>query len=326
VPRVAIIMPVYNGAPFLRESIGSVLDQRFRDFELVAVDDGSTDRSWEILQSFEHDRRVKPVRREKNQGPAAARNEGIARSDSEFIALLDADDLAKPRRLQVQVQALECHRHFDFVFGRAEVISNGRLQMTRRGPSSYAEVAPTLLFRNCIVQSSVMARRRWWQPYDVAFELAEDYELWTRLSQSHSFFPLDSALVTYREHSGGISKRLSDKMVRAVAAIHRLQLKCLGVADRVDLHTRLTAWPWDSDVRQLGEAEKWLLELLAANRVYPRASLRSVIEKIWFEICRDSLAVGPAAFTIYRRSTLSRLTPSCLWSFARRFGRRALLG
>ncbi len=319
-------MPVYNSAPFLRESIGSVLDQRFRDFELVAVDDGSTDQSWEILQSFEHDRRVKSIRRENNQGAATARNEGIQRSDSEFIAFLDADDLAKPHRLGIQVRALEKHRRFDVVFGRAELIQNCRLNVGRRRPLTYAEVGPTLLFRNCIVQSSVMARRRRWQPYDAEFEPAEDYELWTRIAPFRSFFPLDTILVSYREHDQGISKRFPEMMKKAVAAIYRGQLKRLGVADRVELHSRLIAWPWDSDVRQLRAAEAWLVELLSANRIYQPVSFRRVIEKIWFEVCIHSWALGPAAFTIYRRSKLASLTPGRFWEFARRFGRKALMG
>src|SRR5215471_7271670 len=113
-------MPVYNSAPFLRESIHSVLDQTFRDFELIAVDDGSTDRSWEILQSFEHDRRVKPLQRKTNQGAAAARNDGIAASDSDYLAFLDSDDLARPQRLQVQLQAMERRGRFDVLFARAD--------------------------------------------------------------------------------------------------------------------------------------------------------------------------------------------------------------
>jgi Glycosyl transferase family 2 len=326
VPRVSVIMPVFNSAPFLRESIGSVLNQSFRDFDLIAVDDGSSDESWEILQSFANDRRIKPIRCEQNRGAATARNEGIEKSDSEFIAFLDSDDVAKPRRLRIQVQVMEKLRRFDVVFGRAAVIRKSGLDLGRRRPLTDAEVGPTLLFRNCIVQSSVMGRRSAWQPYDAAFEPAEDYELWTRMSTLRSFLPLNAVVAAYREHSQGTSKRLPDKMVRAVAAIHRLQLKRLGVADRADLHSRLMAWPWDSDVRQLAEAEGWLLELLAANRFYPPASFRSVIERVWFEVCQDSLAVGPAAFTIYRKSALSKLTPGRLWSFARRFGRRALLG
>jgi glycosyltransferase involved in cell wall biosynthesis len=319
-------MPVFNSAPFLRESIGSVLSQSFRDFELIAVDDGSSDQSWEILQSLEQEKRIRAICRGKNQGAATARNEGIEKSDAEYIAFLDADDLAKPDRLQIQVQAMERHRQVDLLFGRAVVKSDRGLAVTPPGPSSDADVGPTLLFRNCIVQSSVMVRRRGWRPFDPDFEPAEDYDLWTRLVGVLSMYPLGRVLVTYHEHPQGISKRLPEKMAKAVAAIHKRQLARLGVEERIELHSRLTAWPWNSGEDQLKEAEAWLLELLAANRIYPQLSFRLVSEKIWFEVCLNSLALGPTAFAIYGRSKLAALTPGRLWQFTRRFGRRSLFG
>ena len=319
-------MPVFNGTPFLRESIGSVLSQRFRDFELVAVDDGSSDDSWAVLQALAHDRRVKLIRCEQNRGAASARNEGIAKSDSEFIAFLDADDVAQPRRLAMQVQVLEKYRRFDVVFGKAAVIENSGLKLARSLRMSWPEVGPTLLFWNCIVQSSVMARRQRLQPYDAEFEPAEDYELWTRLAPVRTFFPLDAVLVAYREHAKGVSKRLPERMKKSVARIYSHQLKRLGVPDRVELHSRLIAWPWDADFQHLEEAEAWLMDLLSANRIYQYASFRRVVEKIWFEVCIGSWGLGPVAFTIYRRSKLARLSPSRLWEFARRYGRKALMG
>jgi len=228
-------MPVFNSAIFLRESIRSVLNQSFRDFELVAVDDGSSDDSWEILQSFTNSRRVKSIRCENNRGAATARNEAVARSDSEYIAFLDADDIARPHRLRIQVQVLNRFQRFDAVFGRAAVIHNRDLIPGHRSRLTQAEIGPMLLFRNCIVHSSVMVRRKSWLPYEAGFEPAEDYELWTRLAPFRTFLPLDTLLVDYREHEQGISKRLPEKMKKAVAAIHSLQLKRLGLPDRVDL-------------------------------------------------------------------------------------------
>ena len=317
-------MPVYNNAPFLRESVQSALGQDFRDFELIAVDDGSSDESLKILQSFEHDQRVKTVRLENNQGAAAARNAGVSNSDCDYLAFLDADDLAKPQRLKIQVQALETGRRFDVVYSRAEIMRDGGRVLASLEPPSPEEVPATLLFRNCIVQSSVLLRRCRWQLYRSEFEPAEDYDLWARIAPHQSFLPLNAVLVAYREHQHGISKRLSDRMKEAVAAIHKLQLERLGVVSRVDLHGRLTAWSADADAQQLAEAEAWLVGLLVANKVYQPASFRRVIEKIWFSICLDSWALGLTAFQIYRRSRLARLTSGRLWQFARRFGRRAL--
>src|SRR5271166_4721769 len=320
-------MPVYNSAPFLRESIQSALSQDFRDFELIAVDDGSSDESLEILQSFEHDRRVKTIRLKNNQGAAVARNVGIADSDCDYLAFVDSDRLAKPQRLKIQVQALETGRRFDVVYSRADISHNGGgWAPGSLEPPSPGEVPATLLFRNCIVQSSVLLRRCCWQPYRSEFELAEDYDLWARIAPYQSFLPLNAVLVAYREHPHGISKRLSDRMKKSVAAIHEFQLKRLGVGPRVDLHRRLTAWPSDAQAHDLGEAERWLRELVEANRIYPLAVFRRVVEDLWYSICLDSWSVGPPAFQIYRHSRLARLTPLCLWNFARRFGRKALFG
>jgi hypothetical protein len=326
VPRVSVIMPVYDSALFVRESITSVLNQSFRDFELIAVDDGSTDQSWEIIQSFENDRRVRPLRRKTNQGAAAARNDGIAGSDSDYIAFLDSDDLAKPQRLEMQVQAMERRRRFDILFGRADVLREGERLRASCERFCSEDVPSLLLFRNCMVQSSVMMRRSCWQAFRPEFEPAEDYDLWARISLDHSFLPLNDVLVIYREHADGVSKRLPDRMKRSVTAIHAFQLERLGVAPRVDLHGQLSAWPADATAHDLAEAGRWLLELVEANRTYSPANFRRVVEELWYSICLDSWSAGPLAFQIYRRSSLAKLTPRRLWNFARRFGRRALFG
>jgi hypothetical protein len=318
-------MPVYNSAPFLRESVESVLNQSFRDFELIIVDDGSYDQSWEILQCFERNKRLKAIRFENNKGAASARNSGVARSDCDYLAFLDSDDLARPHRLEVQAHAIERSRRFDVVYGRAEVLHQGARVITPLEPLSSEDVPSTLLFRNCIVQSSVLLRRSCWQPFRSEFEPAEDYDLWARIGSDHSFLPLNKVLVDYREHGHGVSKRLPDRMKRAVTAIHELQLERLGVMPRIELHDRLTTWPADADARELAKAEAWLMELTVANRTYRSASFRRVVEGIWFSICIDSWSLGPPAFQVYRRSRLAKLTPRRVWEFMRRFGRRALL-
>jgi glycosyltransferase involved in cell wall biosynthesis len=317
-------MPVYNSAPFLRESVASVLNQSFRDFELIVVDDGSSDQSWEILQSFQYDKRLNAVRLENNQGAATARNSGVAKSDCDYLAFLDSDDLAKIRRLEIQVQALERSRRSDLVYGRAEVVKDGGRWLGSFEAISSDDVPPKLLFRNCIVQSSVLLRRSCWEPFRSEFEPAEDYDLWARLAPWLTFLPLNEVLVTYRQHAHGVSKRLPDRMKQAVAAIHEFQLERIGVPPRVELHGRLTGWPGNSGAKELAEAESWLMELETANRIYEPASFRKTIESIWFSICLDSWSLGPLAFKIYSRSRLTRLTPRRLWHFIRRFGRRAL--
>jgi len=317
-------MPVYNGERFLAESIRSVLRQTFRDIELVLIDDGSTDQSWKIVEGFQSDGRVRVIRFKQNQGTATARNAGVASGDSEYVAFLDSDDLAESNRLEIQVQRLTRNRQFDVVSSQARVLQQGV-----EAPMAFARVPPnqvpaTLLFRNCIIQSSVLLRRRCWKPYRSEFEPAEDYDLWARLAVDHSFLILSDILVTYRDHEAGVSYRFPEKMKNAVANIHQFQLERLGVAPREEIHRRLTVWPVDGTAADLQAAETWLLELLSANRIYDPESMKRVTERIWFTICLDSWSLGPEAFRIYRRSRLATLRPTRLWQFMRRFGRRVL--
>jgi hypothetical protein len=131
-------------------------------------------------------------------------------------------------------------------------------------------------------------------------------------------------LVTYREHSGGISKRLATRMAPSVRRTHQFQLERLGVEPKLDLHATLSAWPATASNQQLSEAEFWLHQLLGANRIYEPASFQRVVERIWFRICLDSWTLGPKAFNHYRRSSLAKLTSVRAARFFRRFGRRAL--
>jgi glycosyltransferase involved in cell wall biosynthesis len=214
-------MPVYNGSRFLRESIESVLTQTFSDFQLVIVDDGSSDEAWQILQSFDPDPRLKAIRFESNQGVSVAKNVAVAKSDSEYLAFLDADDLATPHRFEIQVSFLHQNRRIDIVHCRASILAAGKKTSApfNRFPSE--EIPATLLFRNCIVQSSVLMRRSRWQPFRPEFKLAEDYDLWARLAPSCAFAIQDETLVIYREHEQSASKLSAAEMQFAIKEIYR---------------------------------------------------------------------------------------------------------
>jgi glycosyltransferase involved in cell wall biosynthesis len=321
VPRVSVIMPVYNCAPFLRESVASVLGQTLKDFELILVDDGSTDGSCEILQTFP-DKRVRTFRLEQNIGVGSARNFAIEKTDCEYLAFLDADDLAHPARLAVQVAHLDARPAIGAVASRAWITDSSKQYKQPFQPLSPEEVSATLVFRNCLVTSSVSIRQRLWIPFVSDSEPGRDYYQWARLSPEVHFVLLKRTLVTYRDHSAGISKRLAGRMVPSVRKTHQFQLERLGVVPKLDLHAMLSAWSGDASSELLSEAELWLQHLVGANRIYDPASFQRVVERIWFRICLDSWTLGPKAFNHYQRSSLAELTPFRAARFFRRFGRR----
>ena len=322
-PRVSVIMPVYNCAPFLRESVASVLAQTFSDLELILVDDGSSDGSWEVVQTLA-DKRLRSFRFERNVGVGFARNFAIAKADCEYLVFLDADDVAHPTRIAVQTAYLESSPDIGAVASAAWVIDSVRRYKYPFGPLSPEEISVTLVFRNPLVTSSVSMRRQRWIPFESDSEPGGDYYLWARLTPEVRFASLKRRLSTYRQHADGISKRLADKMVSSVRGTHQFQLERLGVKPKLDLHTMLSAWPPGASREQLSEAECWLRDLMAANRIYDPASFQRIVESIWFQICLDSWALGPEAFEGYRQSSLAKLTPIRTARFFRRFGRRAL--
>jgi glycosyltransferase involved in cell wall biosynthesis len=323
VPRVSVIMPVYNCAPFLRQSVASILDQRFRDYDLILVDDGSSDGSWELLQTFT-DKRIRSFRFEQNWGVGFARNFAIEKADSDYLAFLDADDVAHPARLAVQVAYLDSKPDLGAAASRAWLTDSTRRFKYPFEPLSPEEISATLLFRNPLVTSSISMRRRLWIPFPSDSEPGRDYFLWARLTPDVHFALLKRTLATYRDHTGGISKRLASRMVPSVRRTHQFQLERLGVEPKLDLHAMLSAWPPDASYEKLSEAEMWLRRLIDANRIYHPASFQRVAERIWFRICLDSWTLGPKAFELYRRSSLAKLTPVRTARFLRRFGRRAL--
>jgi glycosyltransferase involved in cell wall biosynthesis len=323
-PRVSVIMPVFNCAPFVREAVASVLGQTLRDFELILLDDGSSDGSWEIMQAFT-DKRIRTLRFGQNRGVGFARNFAIERADCEYLAFLDADDTAHPARLAIQVADLDSRPEIGAEASRAWVTDSGcGSQKQPFEPLSPGEISATLVFRNCLVTSSVSMRRHLWIPFQSDPEPGGDYYLWARLSPGIDFVLRKKTLVTYRDHGGGISKRLAGRMIPSVRRTHRFQLERLGVAPKLDLHAMLSAWPTDASSDQVSEAELWLRHLLGANRIYDPLSFQRVAERVWFRICLDSLALGPKAFELYRQSPLAKLTPIRAARFFRRFGRRAL--
>lgn len=200
-------MPAHNAAKYLGEAMNSVLTQTLEELELIVVDDGSTDDTARIAQSFA-DPRVVYIRFDQNRGVAAARNAAVERARGAYIAVLDADDIAEPQRLKTQVELLQ--RSGADVCGAEHVdwnISTGR---RRRGKQYHrdADIKALLTVYSPLCNSTVMARAEVLKahPYDVAVRLAEDYQLWGRLALAGcKFVASDQALVTYRVHPSQVS-------------------------------------------------------------------------------------------------------------------------
>ncbi len=206
-PRVSVIIPTFNRGRILEEAVESVLAQTFEDFELVVVDDGSTDDTRQRLQRF--DRRIEYVH-QANQGVSAARNAGLRHSAGRLVALLDSDDLWAPAKLARQVAFFDAHPEAQICQTEEIWVRRGKRvnpKKRHRKPSGWI-FEPSLAL--CLVSpSAVMMRRELLEAmggFDVSLPACEDYDLWLRVSLHCPIHLIDEALVVKR---GGHDDQLS---------------------------------------------------------------------------------------------------------------------
>ena len=206
-PLVTVLLPVYNGAAHLRESIASILAQSLRDFELLAIDDGSTDETPAILAGVA-DRRIRILRNERNLGLIATLNRGIREALGAYIARQDADDLSDPGRLDAQVARLEAEPELALLgCSYRRIDEAGREEGLRPVPTGATAIRWRLLFLSAFAHSSVMIRASALGevgPYDERFTYAEDYELWSRIARTHEVAALPQTLVSYRRSGSSV--------------------------------------------------------------------------------------------------------------------------
>ena len=208
-PAVSVVMPVYNSARWVQGAVESIRRQTLASLELIAIDDGSTDGSTQLLeQAADDDRRVRVIR-QPHRGIVEAMNRGLAESRAPLLARLDADDLAHDTRLARQAEFLNARPEAGLVGTWAiEIDEAGRVR-GRRTPEPDPQALKQLLRRtNPIIHSAVMARTdllRRLGGYRPAFQTAEDYDLWCRASDVTEIANIPEFLVSYRVHGGGVS-------------------------------------------------------------------------------------------------------------------------
>lgn len=201
-PKISMIMCVYNGERYLREAIESILNQTFTDFEFIIVDDGSIDRSVDIITSYS-DQRIHLVCNETNLGFPAAPNKGLAMASGVYIARMDQDDISLPERFARQVDFLDSHPDIGVLGSAIRIIDNyGTPSRIHRFPSEPALVKWCLYFqRPGIVHPVVMMRRKLVEQIaGYKLKYAQDYDLWARLRGITRFSNLPDILLYYREH------------------------------------------------------------------------------------------------------------------------------
>jgi glycosyltransferase involved in cell wall biosynthesis len=217
-PKVSVLMPVYNGSRYLREAIDSILGQTFSDFELLVVDDGSTDGSPDIVKAYT-DPRIQLIALPTNQGLTIAPNQAHKIAKGEYIARMDCDDISLPQRLAKQVKYLDQHPDITVVGAQCIYVdTDGKIfpyQNTLRCAREHASIRWTASYECPFIHSSAMYRKQVvWDTlggYNENISFAEDFELWLRLlSNGYKGSNMDEILVRYRVHPKSVMNSTSN--------------------------------------------------------------------------------------------------------------------
>jgi hypothetical protein len=245
-PTVSVVLSVKNGGSDLPQALGTILNQSFVDFELIAINDGSTDDTGAYLDSIS-DPRVR-VFHQASAGLAATLNRGIALARGRYIARQDHDDLADPSRVAKQVEFLDAHAEHALVGTRAEIWVGDKPSGRFHDPATEDQTLRfDLLFDNPFVHSSVMIRksaldRVGTYTTDPARQPPEDYELWSRISRHYRVANLPERLTVYREVPSSISRNGAQPFLQKLVTISSENLAhATGAASPQQIHIDIAA-------------------------------------------------------------------------------------
>lgn len=332
IPSLSVVVPVHNGAAWLAETLQSIYAQTWADFELILVDDASTDNLREVLAS-QQDHRLYVLHLEKNAGVAGARNAGIARARGQFVAFCDADDLCDPRRFELQLAYLQTHPGVG-ACGTAFTCFDTQERETVVNPATDAEIRHALLRGNCFGMSTMMGKAELFQhhPFDQSVAPTEDYDMWTRLASSGvQLANLPQSLLRYRIHAQQASQQKAqrlDQLARKIRSLYcarlmgasrlveRLQAENIVPADMDEAADRILAFC--ADKREFVPSEfrfmlAWMYQKLPSHGLRPWTAWRRLQARLGLSLNSTYrtntalLALLPGALTRRHFDTLVKL-------------------
>lgn len=330
---ISVLLPVYNAEKYIDQSIQSILNQTYTNFELLIIDDGSTDNSLSVIQCFD-DTRIKIIQNKKNLGLIKTLNKGIDLAQGKYIARMDADDIAMPNRLEKQIAFLENKPQYALVGTQANFIFGDKLSKALFNMETKSEVLPVLSLFTCpFIHPSVMIRTDVLKAfrYDENFRTAEDFELWTRILKKYPCANLPESLLQYRIHDNNISTIQNDKQIDSVRRIYEANLKYIQMsyteAD-LDIYLKISgSYQKDISLNDLKNIKIWLNKMqsfLLKEGNYKAEIIQEVIKITWFQVCSKVRYNGIKVFFIYlfqrnfkkfNLSIVLKLLIQCLFSY-----------
>ena len=295
-PLLSVIIPVYNAEPYIKDAVASILNQTYRNLELIIINDGSTDKTLEVIASIQ-DNRIILVKNRINRGQIYTRNLGLKMAKGAYIGMFDADDIAYPDKYEAQIASLEKNKDIGMVGSWARFID---ADGTRTGGGwklrARPEMIPSImLFKNYFLQSAVVYRKECIHNFSFkeGYDIGEDYVIWLEILEKYKAWNLQKYLVDYRIHPESVTNSRPELQLEKEKEIFKQQLAKLGIEateDELNLHLLIKGKNPAIDRKIVKEIERWLLKIREQNDKsmrYDKKMLSRTIFNRWLKACKN---------------------------------------
>jgi glycosyltransferase involved in cell wall biosynthesis len=316
--KLTVLMTVYNGEVYLRENIESILNQTYKDFKFLILDNASTDSSREIIRSY-NDPRIELVTLAENIGQAAALNKGLDMIDTPLVARMDADDISLPRRFERQVAFMEAHPEVG-VCGTFAVtfFHQDKKEIKYRWPTEPEDIKVKLLFECCLPHPAVMIRKTFFDQYGLRYDEeighSFDWELWQRAAEHFELANLPEFHLRYRLHPENESKKTVHLQKTAALKLDDRSLKRLELHKHPLRQVHRDAAFETFNVKNRGpgflnQVVQWFRELENANKkhgIYSQEALHRFLRERLFVVLHYNAAHPGLILKLFFKEPLYR--------------------
>jgi glycosyltransferase involved in cell wall biosynthesis len=282
-PLISVVLPVYNVEKYIKECMDSILNQTLQDFEVLVIDDSSTDNTLKIIESYK-DSRIVIIKKETNRGLVSSLNLGFEVARGKYIARVDGDDINALDRFQKQIQFLELNKHIDICGSALKLIDENECKIVTY-PRTDEEIKAKLLISCSIAHPTIILRKEAFYNinYDINYKHAEDYELWSRIIETHRFYNLQEVLYYYRVHEEQVSLLFKKQQLANDISIKLRLFKKINYNQNKYSEKLLVRIMYSSEYFNITELHifiLWTKSLLKNNKCYDDKQLKEVVNQI----------------------------------------------
>ena len=300
-PLVSVLIPCYNVEKYVIESITSILNQTYKNIEVIAINDCSTDSTKEKLEFLaENDSRIKVFHNETNLKLITTLNKGIKLCNGLYIARMDADDISLPTRIEKQVEYLNNRPNYDIVSTQFYTFRTGKKKKNLyKNPVLFEDLQAYLLFKSGICHPAAMIRKSLFTEKRLSFEYqylhVEDYALWSKALYCTKLGNLGEALLLYRVHENQVSSLNEQRQIENKKEVFKIHCKHLNLPlteEYLDIYASVAeAVPSESSFKYLKKCELFILDLMNRNKndnFCSQPFLEKMLSLHWLRLCANS--------------------------------------